>query len=295
MLSVLIPIYNFDVRTLVFGLYTQLTAAEIAFEILCYDDASTSSALQTQNRAVLKTFSNVRYVELPQNIGRARIRNLLATDAQYPYLLFLDCDSKIVSQSYIKNYINHLAYDIVLYGGRCYSPTPPTLPNLRLHWCYGSKREAITAQQRTHHPYHAFMTNNFLIHKDIFEKIRFDERLARYGHEDTIFGWELQQRQVKILHLDNPLEHLGLETTDIFLEKTRQGIQNLIWLQQHYPQVRTKLLQVYNAVAKYKLKPLIHLTLSILELLLVRNLYSKRPSLWALDAYKLLLLLRGST
>ncbi|MBK9012976.1 MAG: hypothetical protein IPM82_02230 [Saprospiraceae bacterium] len=66
------------------------------------------------------------------------------------------------------------------------------------------------------------MTNNFLIPRQLFLEIQFDETLRQYGHEDTLFGMELARRQVPIVHIDNPLEHIGLEPVDVFLRKTEQ-------------------------------------------------------------------------
>ncbi len=40
MLSILIPVYNFDVRKLVHQLHEQGLLLEIPFEIICVDDAS---------------------------------------------------------------------------------------------------------------------------------------------------------------------------------------------------------------------------------------------------------------
>lgn len=39
----------------------------------------------------------VKYIELKKNIGRAKIRNLFIEYTTNPYLLFLDCDTKIIS------------------------------------------------------------------------------------------------------------------------------------------------------------------------------------------------------
>ncbi len=297
MLSVLIPVFNFDVRALVQDLHRQLVAAGVPFEIICFDDDSTTP-FKSINRALATHSAHIRYTELPHNVGRARIRNLLAAAAQYPWLLFMDCDSKVVCDDYIQQYISHLQNNTVLCGGRCYSPTPPPNPDLYLHWLYGRQREQISADRRQQKPWHAFMSNNFLVPKAIFEATGFDERIVQYGHEDTLLGLELQQRGVPILHLDNPLEHLGLETNTIFLEKNRQGIQNLVQLIEIYPNLETKLLRSYQFLSHWRLVASVRISLRLLRPLLLQNLKSRRPWLRCLDLYKLLLLLEekaGST
>jgi glycosyltransferase involved in cell wall biosynthesis len=87
MFSILIPIYNFDVRPLVEALVGQCRKElEGEFEILCFDDGSEREYLE-KNRQ-LKVFPEVNYRELPQNLGRARIRNLLAESARFPLSSF---------------------------------------------------------------------------------------------------------------------------------------------------------------------------------------------------------------
>ena len=90
------------------------------------------------------------------------------------------------------------------------------------HWKYGSLREQSSVEQRNLKPYHSFMTNNFLIPKSIFLAIRFEEALTQYGHEDTLFGMELQRRGVPIVHLANPLRHGGLEAEGKFSSYRQQ-------------------------------------------------------------------------
>lgn len=288
MISVLIPIYNFNIRQLVDDLYQQLTVAGMPFEILCFDDGSEESF--KRNNQLINNL-HINYYELPENIGRARVRNVLAKAAQYPYLLFMDCDSKVISPHYIQNYIDYLQKDTVLYGGRSYASTPPDRSELYFHWYYGRQREQIPAIIRQQNPYHAFMTNNFLISKEIFDKIQFDERLTQYGHEDTLFGLELQKRQIKILHLDNPLEHLGLEETTVFFNKTRQGIQNLAFLAKEHPQLETRLLKTYHKLEKTGLLNLTYQILKTLQPFILRKLQSQNFDLRWFDLYKLKLLI----
>jgi len=85
-LSILIPVYNYDVRDLVHKLHDQLIELDTPVEILCYDDASTDESYKVTNREINK-LSVVIYKELPANIGRAAIRNKLANEANYNYYL----------------------------------------------------------------------------------------------------------------------------------------------------------------------------------------------------------------
>ncbi|MEL6719415.1 MAG: glycosyltransferase family 2 protein, partial [Bacteroidota bacterium] len=123
--------------------------------------------------------------------------------------------------------------------------------------------------------------------KAIFQQIQFDESLKQYGHEDTLFGIELKVRQIPILHLDNPLEHIGLEETEVFLAKTEQAIQNLAQLYKQGKAIETKLLSTYLILKKYKLRNIFLFCYRIFELPIKQNLRSLKPQLLYFDLYKL--------
>lgn len=284
-LSILIPIYNYDIRALAQGLHAQGQALGLPFELLCYDDAS-APEWQAVN-APLGDLPHLRYRALPSNLGRSRIRNLLAEEAQYDYLLFLDCDSALPDEHYLARYAEELSAERLLYGGRSYQPQAPSDKRLLLHWHYGRCREVQPAERRQRQPYHSFMTNNFLIPKALFQPIRFDERLLQYGHEDTLFGQALQQRGIPIRHLDNPLLHTGLETAEVFLAKSRQALANLAFLHQSGSGIDTRLLRAYTRMAAWPGSGVLFSLLQKLRPALERQLRTARPSLRLFDGYKL--------
>lgn len=289
MLSILIPVYNFDIRSLVQRLCHLGQSLSVEWEIRCYDDGSEED-WKEKNREILG-LDGVCYQELPQNLGRSRIRNLLAEEAKGDYLLFLDCDSEVPDNAFLHRYAELLRPNTLLYGGRIYQAAPPADPALYFHWLYGSKREAIPAAERRAQPYRSFMTNNFLIPTAIFLQIRFDERLLQYGHEDTLFGMELENRRVPILHLDNPLIHAGLEPVGVFLSKTRQGIQNLAFLYRSGYHIDTRLLRFYERAKSLGLTAVLGWVLRAFRPVLLSQLHSSSPSLRVFDLYKLSLLL----
>lgn len=290
MLSILIPIYNYDINQLVTDLVEQCAILGITYEVICFDDASNTS-YKAINRSV-QALSAVQYKELASNQGRSKIRNQLAEAAQYDYLLFMDCDSMVVNANYMENYYKHLSLEKVLYGGRCYSAKAPESSEFYFHWKYGREREQSNKEQRAVKPYHSFMTNNFLIPRALFLSIRFEEKLLQYGHEDTLFGMELKKRAIPILHLDNPLKHAGLEEVDTFVEKTEKGIENLYYLSKEHPQLETKLLRTFQQLKTWKLLKVVGVTLGLLQPYLIKQLKSKNPKLIYFDLFKLGLLIQ---
>ncbi len=254
MLSILIPVYNFEINSLVDDLRGQAERSGVAFEIICFDDGSEDSIKEKHRR--LAEMQNVQYEEMSENLGRSAIRNRLAARAQYPYLLFMDGDSMVVSPDYIQKYLAAADLETLVYGGRVYAKEAPAESDLLFHWNYGRQREVMSAEIRAQQPYHAFQTNNFMIPKTIFQEIQFEEKLKQYGHEDTLFGFELRRRKVKMKHIDNPLEHIGLESVEYFLNKTEQGIENLLYLKKDYPYLETRLLKAFGQIDRLGLKGL---------------------------------------
>jgi len=290
MLSILIPVYNFDVTAFIYELHKQATKTQNKFEIIIADDCS--STKYRQINGVLEELSNLTYYHLNINIGRSKIRNFLAEEASYQHLLFTDCDSKIPKEDYILSFMNECKGSKVVCGGRIYAETSPMNKDFVLRWKYGNARETANAKERNEVPNQSFMTNNFLISKSILSKIQFDESLTNYGHEDTLFGYELANEKITIKHIENPLVHIGLETADQFLKKTEHGVKNLKYISEHYdyPKLRSdiKLLRVYQKV-KF-LSPLFKLSFFILRPRIEKMLKNENPSLKVFDFYKLSLL-----
>lgn len=224
MLSVCVPIYNYDMRETVAHLEEQASQLPVPCEITCLDDGSDESC--KAKNASLAALPHVRYAELPQNVGRARVRNLLAEEARYEYLLFLDCDS-IVPDGFLAAYEALLqTKPQVVCGGRLYAASDSDRQHL-LRYRYGVERESKRADVRSREPYRSFMTNNFLVRRDVLQAIPFDESITRYGHEDTLFGYRLMQAHIPIQHIENPVVNGDVETNAIFLHKTQEGVRSL--------------------------------------------------------------------
>ena len=184
MLSILIPTYNFDCTALARELQRQITASGITAEVIVMDDASPRHELRMTN-TVINELPDCRLVQLPHNVGIARIRNLLADEARYEYLLFLDSDVFPVSDDFITRYINNRDKADVVCGGLMFRATPPS-PQCTLRYKYGSKVESQSVDKRMQQPYGEFRTLNFFISRKAFMNTRFNEQFVRYGHEPSL-------------------------------------------------------------------------------------------------------------
>jgi glycosyltransferase involved in cell wall biosynthesis len=289
MISVLIPVYNFSVVDLVKTLCSQITGNNIA-EIVVFDDGSETEYLR-QNREIAG-LPKVVYKELNKNHGRVLIRKLLAEAAAYPWLLFLDSDSRIIQSDFLATYFNALQQRAdVLVGGRIYAANKPKDCRLALHWQYGRMREKMDIEKKAVNPYSGFMSNNFLIKKSVFLTLNFDASLQGYGHEDTWMGIQLENQKAAICYIHNPVEHIGLETADVYIAKSENAVRNLVKLQKvvgaETLSKHIKIYRVYSTLNKYGLLPVIAFSHRMLKPLLIRQLTSCRPSLFLFDCYRL--------
>jgi glycosyltransferase involved in cell wall biosynthesis len=215
-ISILIPVYNWDVTDFIHALHGQLTKENIEFEIVVFDDGSFFPQKEDVNK-----LSNVFYSVLETNVGRSKCRNLLAEKARYNWMLFLDGDSLPENDTFISEYVQIEKEENSVYcGGRTYAPQPEN-KEYSLHWTYGSQRETKENNQK------GFQSNNFLIHKSVFENILFDESIVGYGHEDTLFGIQIKEKGYSIRKISAPLRHIGLDDNQAFLDKTKVGVKNL--------------------------------------------------------------------
>jgi len=249
-ISLLIPVLNYDIIALVYSMKNAMGKVPEFYEIVIGDDGS-SAEYREKYRSL--EAENVKVISSEKNIGRAAIRNRLALEAKGDFLIFIDADVMLpgTAEAYILKWLPYLNVSRVICGGTLYHESAPGDPDKLLRWKYGKLREQKSAAERNKHPHSAFSTFNVLIERSVFDKIRFNEELKQYGHEDTLLGYQLKKAEIGILHIDNGLMHEGLESNRDFLNKTKLGIENLSKL---YDKVTDKksfsetvlILQVYN-------------------------------------------------
>ncbi len=288
MISILIPVFNRDINELVQALSKQLRLLNNSGEIIVMDDGSEPHYKSLNIKAA--GIESVRYVESEANVGRIRIRQRLARTALYKWLLFLDCDSTIVSDQFLTNYCNTLTDgEQVIAGGRVYKTQQPTDCGFMLHWKYGTTREAsrLANQSRAKR----FMTNNFLISKTTFERFDFTGRLDGYGYEDTWMAIQLEAMQVAVVFIDNPVMHDGVETSDVFLKKSEAALHNLKRLSDlTVPAILIKHVTLYHYFYRFqswKMLWIVPLVYTLMQRYVRSNLLSCKPSLVLFDLYRL--------
>lgn len=284
MLSILIPVYNYNVLPLASELIKQCSSCGITFEILFLDDASQEFTIENER---INLFENASYSILEKNIGRSAIRNLLANKAVYENLLFLDADTMPVYDNFIAKYIATIKNSIV-FGGLLYEKKKPSREQL-LRWIYGKEREALSLSERNKNPSNTALVSNLLIKKEILLRFPFDENLIKYGYEDLLFFAVLKSNEIEIKHIQNPVFHLNLENSNLFLSKTKTALENLFFLSSSnkVSKNESKIIDSFELLKKLKLSSFFYFIFKKSERKIELNLLSDKPSLFLFDIYKL--------
>lgn len=273
-LSILIPTYNHDWTPLAKELIRQaIGLPSHTIEIIVMDDASDNET---------DTIEGIKYIHLKENVGRSRIRNLLANEAQGDHILFLDDDVFPCENTFLKDFTSHTDKG-VLVGGLRYRKTPQ-IGTLR--YKYGKNHEQTTAEERKKAPYHSFLSCAFMIDIDSFKIIHFDESYKGYGHEDTKFGIDLCRNNIPICHIDAPIYHDDTDSNERFLKKTEIAIDSLL---NHRDSAtdQSRLMRMFLQLKRYHVDWVFKVIYKCFGWAMKYNLISKYPSITIYNLYKM--------
>lgn len=288
MLSILIPTHNYNITRLVEEVHRQITSLNIVFEIRCYDDGSTNQSIIHSNKSINK-LKHTSYHILNKNIGRSAVRNLLAKDANFDWLLFLDADVIPKNANFISKYVQSIRGNTeVIYGGILYTEIKPDTTNL-LRWVYGNKREALSLEKRNKNPYITFLTLNFLINKTVFLEVSFNENIPNLRHEDTLFSYNLKLKNISVEHIENPTYHLGLEDNNQFFKKSMESVDALYVLLKTglIDEDYTKITRIFFKLKRFGLHYVFAIIYKLFKGYFKKNLLSKKPFLFIFDLCRL--------
>lgn len=287
MLSILIPTYNYDCFSLVKELKKQADTLQFDYEILVQDDCS---SLFIEENSKINLLDKCSFNINSSNLGRTNNRLTLVNKSSFELLLFLDSDVFPKDGNFLKKYISEFSKSKidVVFGGIVYKEQKPEINEI-LRWVYGKERESLTVCKRLKKPYKTVFTSNLLIKKNIYRELLFNTNLCNYGYEDFVISQELKSKNILIHHIDNPVFHLNLETSAIFLDKIQVSLQNLkiISLKKSNYKDDSQLLYVYNFVKKVHLTKFINFIFNSFKIKMENHLLSNNPKIIILDLYKL--------
>ena len=237
-LSVLVPFHRDDPRPLLTALAREAEALEGRIEVVLLDDGSGDPELAAGVAAAVRSSPlPARLVRLAVNEGRAKGRNRLAAHARSRYLLFLDSDMLPDHETFLQVWLGVAERDrpAVAFGGFSLL-TAPRERAFAVHRRLSESRECLPASVRALQPEKHVFTSNLLIRRDVFETEAFDADFSGWGWEDVEWAMRVARR-FKVVHLDNPATHLGLETVERLAAKYEQSVANFARMAARHPEV----------------------------------------------------------
>ena len=283
-LSILIPVHNQNCCRLLAALTSQCNRqADLVWEIIVLDDASTDAASIAENRVATQR-PGVTLLENAQNEGRSRARNRLAQSAHNEWLLFLDSDVQIIDPLFVVKYLRCDQTEVTC--GGCIVPNISSSHQRNLRYLYEAKCQSrLYATHRKRNPYKSFRTINYLIRRTTMLDNLFPEDHRSYGYEDVLLGRRLCRKNVSICHIDNYVMIGDFEPNDAFLEKTREALRTL--------HAYEPFLIKYNGVAslisrlrRVHLAGLLSFAFRLLRPALERNLLGTHPRVFLYNVYR---------
>lgn len=286
MLSILIPTYNYDCSTLVESLKKQCDQSGINYEIIVADDGS-SNPIWMEGATVIDGLKNCRFIRRDINVGRSRIRNFLASVANGDLLLFMDQDGKVIRDDFIDKYLIAAdTHDVVCGGIQQNKIRPPKHYSLRYKYEMRYEKR-ISPTILNSDPNSKFRSFCFLIHRDVTDHVKMDERFSAYGYEDVKYGMDLRKAGYKIYHIDNPLANDDLEENPKFVRKTEVALTTLHQFEDELAD-NVSIIRHIRRLRKYRLIPIVRIVSRMVKAPIRNNLCSMHPVVGLFNLYKLI-------
>ena len=215
-LSVVVPFFRDDPSAALRAVAQQ---ADGRVEILAWDDGTDDAALTARLRELVATLpADVRVHTGQPNRGRSAARNALVRAARARWVLFLDADMLPTSEGFLASYLNAIARSAgdVLFGGFVVEPRGDA--ESQLHRALSLRSDCAPASERAAHGPKHVASSNLCVRVDVLEAEPFDPGFSGWGWEDSEWAARAAER-FRVVHLDNPALHLGLESSETLLQR----------------------------------------------------------------------------
>ncbi|MEL6687868.1 MAG: glycosyltransferase family A protein [Pseudomonadota bacterium] len=218
-LSILIPFYRDDPSILLRSLDTQNVDKD-QVEILVMDDGTGDSELTAAAQATVDAMRlSCRLIIAPQNRGRSATRNALQDQAQADWILFLDADMRVDHDHFLSDYLQIIGNDEadIIFGGFSVEDQA-SCRDTDLHRVLSGTSDCLPAAHRRQAGAQHVASSNLCIRKSVMTAEPFDPEFKGWGWEDSEWAARVSSRY-RLVHIDNPAVHLGLETTESLLSR----------------------------------------------------------------------------
>lgn len=241
-LSILSPVFRNDPSALIAALARACRARPSpSVELVLVDDGSGDPALLAALEAAVMAFpAPASLIAFGANQGRSAARNRLTREARAPYLLFLDSDMLPDSDDFLLRWIDLIDTSVpaLAYGGYTTVQVPDE-PRLALARALAERVDCLPAQARSARGGIAVATSNLLVRADILRAVPFDAGFNGWGWEDVDWALRAAEAGHRVLHVDIPATHLGLDEPEVILRKFAQAGPNFAHMLARHPQMRS--------------------------------------------------------
>lgn len=281
-LSILIPVYCDSCVEQVKMLCNQCCGLQISWEVVVADDGSPANAAALNDEVA--SLKGCRLIKYPENIGRAGIRNFLAQLSHYDTLIYIDA-GMMPSERFIDTYVRHIGKSDVVVGSLKVAKEHIDLSNLRCKNELRAERRS-TIETRNASAYTNFHSGNFMIRRQAMLDNPFRSEILTYGYEDTLFGKDLADKHVSILHIDNPLYFVRFESNERFLEKTKEAMLTLYTYREEL-QGYSGLLRLVTRLQHYHMLWITVWISRWIGSVIKYNQIGKHPRIWMFNIYRI--------
>ncbi|MDP3801825.1 glycosyltransferase family 2 protein [Brevundimonas sp.] len=236
--SVLIPFLRDDPADLLTLLDEEAASVAGAVEIVILDDGTKDAALTARLAGQVRGMAlPARLITLPANEGRSIGRNRLASAARGGSLLFLDSDMRPDHRRFLRDWADLAAREdpAVAFGGFSLLQAP-TDARFAVHRAMAARSECVPYGERAKQPEKYVYTSNLLVRRDVFEAEAFDSGFTGWGWEDVEWAMRVSRR-FRVVHLDNPATHMGLDTVAALAGKYEQSAPNFARMVRRHPEI----------------------------------------------------------
>lgn len=252
-LSILIPFYRDNPAVLLSSLSTQ-RVDKAAVEVRIMDDGTGDPALtERAQRAADDNALPTILTTAPENRGRSATRNALQAQALADWVLFLDADMRIDNPLFLQTYLDAIeAADAdgktrILFGGFTVEDQASDA-DTDLHRVLSQSSDCLSAAQRERAGAQFVASSNLCVHLSVLREEPFDDGFSGWGWEDSEWAARVSKRYT-LRHLDNPLVHLGLESTETLLSRFAGSGPNYHRFHQAHPEL-VESLPLYRLVTR---------------------------------------------
>lgn len=236
--SVLTPFLRDDPTELLTLLDEEAASVDGAVEVVVLDDGTNDTELTARLSAQIKAMRlPARLITLPANEGRSRGRNRLASAARGGSLLFLDSDMRPDHRRFLKDWADLTAREdpAVAFGGFSLLQAPDE-ERFAVHRAMATRSDCVPYTERARQPEKYVYTSNLLVRRDVFEAEAFDPGFTGWGWEDVEWAMRVSRR-FRVVHLDNPATHMGLDTVETLTAKYEQSAPNFARVVGRHPDI----------------------------------------------------------